>query len=98
MVGALIGFVPEYSKLITAQHEIESLRQQLDVSKRAEATNSFCNRAALFYTETTRNNFTVALDMASKYFTDLRGFTDQTTDAGTRKCLDFAGRHHCRLG
>ena len=81
VVGALIGFVPQHSKLISAQHEVDDLRQQLDVSKRAEAMNSFRNRAALLYVETTRNNFTVALDMASKYFRDLRAFTDQTTDS-----------------
>jgi hypothetical protein len=87
IVGALIGFVPQYSKLTSAQHEVDDLRQRLDVSKRAEAMNSFRNRAALLYTETTRNNFTVALDMASKYFTDLRAFTDQTTDSTLKREL-----------
>jgi hypothetical protein len=80
IVGGLVGFIPEYAKLVAAHHEIENLRQQLDVSKRAEAMNSFRNRAAMLYTETTQNNFTVALGMASKYFTDLRAFTDRTTD------------------
>jgi hypothetical protein len=42
--------------------------------------NSFRNRVALLHAETARNNFTVALVMASKFFTDLRAFTDQTTD------------------
>ena len=87
IVGALIGFVPQHSKLTSAQHEVDDLRQQLDVSKRAEAMNSFRNRAALLYIETTRNNFTVALDMASKYFTDLRAFTDQTTDSTLKQEL-----------
>jgi hypothetical protein len=87
IVGLLIGFVPQYSKLLAAHHEIDNLKQQLDVSKRAEAINSFRNRAALLYTETTQNNFTVAFDMASKYFTDLRGFTDQTTDATLKQEL-----------
>ena len=49
--------------------------------------NSFRNRAALLYVETTRNNFTVALDMASKYFRDLRAFTDQTTDSTLKQEL-----------
>lgn len=87
IVSVLIGFVPEYFKQVAARHEIESLRQQLEVSRRAEAMNSFRNRAALLYTETTQNNFTVALDMASKYFTDLRAFTDQTTDPSLKQEL-----------
>ena len=87
IVGLLIGFAPEYSRLVEARHEIDNLRRQLDVSKRAEAINSFRNRAALLYTETTQNNFTVALDMASKEFTDLRTFTDQTADVALKQGL-----------
>ncbi|MEO6983645.1 MAG: hypothetical protein ABI072_11105, partial [Edaphobacter sp.] len=87
IVGALIGFVPMYSKLATAQTQVKTLNQQLDVSKRAESINSFRNRAALLYMETNQNNFTVALDMASKYFTDLRAFSDQTTDPGLKQAL-----------
>jgi hypothetical protein len=87
IAGVFIGFAPTYSKLIAAHHEIDSLSQQLGVSKRAEAMNGFRNRAALLYTEATRNNFTVALDMASTYFTDLRGYTDQTTDSTLKQEL-----------
>ncbi len=81
LAGLLLGFVPEYSRLVSAQGEIDSLRQQLDVSRRAEAMNSFRNRAALVYIETTQSNFTVALGMASKEFTDIRSFADGTADA-----------------
>lgn len=87
IAGVFIGFAPTYSKLIAAHHEIDSLSQQLGVSKRAEAMNGFRNRAALLYTEATRSNFTVALDMASKYFTDLRAYTDQTTDSTLKQEL-----------
>jgi hypothetical protein len=73
IAGVLIGFVPQYTKLRDAEH-------QLDVSTRAEAINDFRNRFALLYFETTKNNFSVGLTMASKEFTDLRTFADQTSD------------------
>lgn len=88
IVGLLIGFVPQYVKLVEAHHQIDTLRQQLDVTTRMEAIDSFRNRAALIYTQTSLNNFTVALDMASTYFTDLRTFTDQATDVTLKQGLE----------
>ncbi len=90
VVGALIGFVPLQFKLSAAQQETDSFRQQLDVSKRAGAMNSFRNRAALVHAEATRNNFTVALEMASKYFNDLRTYTSGTSDPTLKQNLEDA--------
>ena len=50
IVGLLIGFVPQYVRLVEAHHQIDTLRQQLDATTRAEAIDSFRNRAALIYT------------------------------------------------
>src|SRR5260370_9147929 len=86
--GAVIGFVPLQFKLAAAQQDNDNFRQQLDVSKRAEAINSFRNRAALVHSEATRNNFTVALAMASKYFNDLRANTSETPDPTLKHKLD----------
>lgn len=85
--GFLIGFTPEYFKLTDARHESDGLRQQLNTSKTSEALNSFRNRIALLYIETLQRNFTVALDMASKDFTDLRNFTDKTPDPSLKQEL-----------
>src|SRR5258708_3873501 len=90
VVGALIRFVPLQFKLSAAQQETDSFRQQLDVSKRAGAMNSFRNRAALVHAESTRNNFTVALEMASKYFNDLRAYTSGTSDPTLKQNLEDA--------
>jgi hypothetical protein len=90
VVGALIGFVPLQFKLVTAQQEIDSFRQQLEVSKRAEAMNRFRNRVALVHAEAIRNNYTVALDMASQYFNDLRAYTSETTDPTLKQNLENA--------
>ena len=34
IVGLLIGFAPENPLLVEARHEIDNLRQQLDISKK----------------------------------------------------------------
>ncbi len=80
IAGVLIGFVPQYSKLTDAEH-------QLEVSRRAEAINDFRNRFALLYFEIAKNNFSVALTMASKEFTDLRIFVDRTSDQSLKSGL-----------
>lgn len=80
IAGALAGFVPQYMKLTDAEH-------QLDVSKRAEAINDFRNRFALLYFETAQNNFSVGLTMASKEFTDMRAFADQTSDQNLKMAI-----------
>jgi hypothetical protein len=80
IAGALIGFVPQYMKLTDAEH-------QLGVYKRADAINDFRNRFALLYFETARNNFSVGLTMASKEFTDMRTFADQTSDQTLKTAL-----------
>jgi hypothetical protein len=67
-------------KLTDAEH-------QLEVSKRAEAINDFRNRFALVYFEIAKSNFNVALTMASKEFTDLRAFADQTSDQSLKAAL-----------
>jgi hypothetical protein len=80
IAGVLIGFVPQYMKLTDTEH-------QLDVSRRAEAINDFRNRFALLYFETARNNFSSGLTMASKEFTDMRAFADQTSDQTLKTAL-----------
>lgn len=80
LAGVLIGFVPQYMKLTDTEH-------QLDVYKRADAINDFRNRFALLYFETAKNNFSVGLTMASKQFTDMRAFADQTSDQSLKNAL-----------
>jgi hypothetical protein len=80
IAGMLIGFVPQYMKLTDAEH-------QLDVSRRADAINDFRNRFALLYFETARNNFSSGLTMASKEFSDMRVFVDQTSDPNLKTAI-----------
>ncbi|MEO8052508.1 MAG: hypothetical protein ABI833_19030 [Acidobacteriota bacterium] len=88
IVGVALGFGSQYSRRVAAEQKVDSLQQDLAITQRAAAMNSFRNRAAMLYMETARSNFSVALDMASKYFTDLRTFTDQTRDATLKQELE----------
>lgn len=88
IVGFLAGFAPEYSKVTRANQEAQVLKDQLDACKRAEAIGSFRNRAALLYVDASRNNFSVAGEKASKDFTALRAFANQTSDANLKQALE----------
>lgn len=81
VLGAfLVGFVPEFLKLSTAKSEIAELKQQLDQEKEARTVADFRNSAALLYVQASKSNFSTAGDQATKFFTDLRRFTDQAPD------------------
>ncbi|MEO8025256.1 MAG: hypothetical protein ABI823_02220 [Bryobacteraceae bacterium] len=88
VVGFLGGFVPQYSKASKADGEVQDLKQQLDASRRASAIHSFQNRMGLLYVEAARSNFSVASERASKDFTDLRSFENQTSDANLKSALE----------
>ena len=88
LLGFLGGFVPQYSRVSKTTQENQDLRRQLDAAKKAAAINNFRNRAALLYTEAEKNNFSVASESASKFFTDLRAFASQSPDAPLKQNLE----------
>ena len=88
LLGFLGGFVPQYSRVSKTMQENQGLRQQLVATQRSEAVNIFRNRAALLYTEVEKSNFSVASESASKFFTDLRAFTNQSADASLKRNLE----------
>lgn len=88
IVGFLAGFAPEHSKISRANQEAQVLKDQLDACKRAEAIGSFRNRAALLYVDASRNNFSIAGEKASKDFTAIRVFANQTSDANLKQSLE----------
>lgn len=88
LLGFFGGFIPEHQKLSRAMRANQGLRDQLESSKRAETVGSFRNRAALLYVEAEKQNFSVASEDASKFFTDLRTFTTQSTDVSLKRNLE----------
>jgi hypothetical protein len=88
LLGFLGGFVPQHSRVSQAMQENQELRQQLVATQRSETVNIFRNRAALLYAEVEKSNFSVASESASKLFTDLRAFTNQSADATLKQNLE----------
>ena len=80
LVAFLGGFVPQYLKLSTAKSEIAELKRQLNAETQDRTVADFRNAASLLYFETSKRNFSTAGDQATKFFTDLRRFTDQAPD------------------
>jgi hypothetical protein len=88
LLGFLGGFVPQYSRVSKTMQENQELRRQLVATQRSEAVNVFRNRAALLYMEVEKSNFSVASESASKFFTDLRAFTNQSADVSLKQNLE----------
>ena len=88
LLGFLGGFFPQYSRVSKTMQENQELRQQLVATQRSEAVNVFRNRAALLYTEVEMSNFSVASESASKFFTDLRAFANQSAEASFKQNLE----------
>ena len=88
LVGFLCGFIPQYERVSTLTQTNQDLRHQLDAAKRAESVNSFRNRAALIYSVAAKNNFSLASESASKFFTDLQEFATQSADVSLKQNLE----------
>lgn len=54
----------------------------------ANTLNGFKNRTALLYIEATKSNYSVASGDASRLFTDIRDFTDQSKDKALNQNLE----------
>lgn len=85
LLALLVGFVPEFIQVSTANSEIVALKQQLAQEKQARALADFRNAAAVLYTEAAKSNFSTAADEATRFFTDLRRFTDQAPEPMRRR-------------
>ncbi len=80
LIAFLAGFVPEFLKSSSAKSEIADLKHQLSEEKQARTVADFRNAAALLYFEVSKSNFATAGGQATKFFTDLRQFTDQAPE------------------
>jgi hypothetical protein len=87
LAGFLCGFIPQYERVSTLTQMNQELRNQLNAAKRAESVNSFRNRAALIYSVAAKNNFSLASESASKFFTDLQEFATQSADVSLKQNL-----------
>jgi len=80
LAGFLLGFLPQYSRLSDARSDAASLTGQLTAEKKGRRIADFRNSAAHLYFEIESRNFASASEQASKFFTDLRQFTNQAEE------------------
>jgi len=89
LLGFLLGFVPQYSRLSDSRAEATNLTSQLNVEKHGRRVADFRNRGAQLYFEVANRNFSSAAEQASKFFTDLRQFANES-EGPTRDRLEKA--------
>jgi uncharacterized membrane-anchored protein YhcB (DUF1043 family) len=66
----------------------ESLQGQLANTQSELAISAFTVRSAVVYVQAEKHNYTVAAGNASSLFTDMRSFTDQTSDNNLKQQLE----------
>jgi len=82
------GFVPQYLKASRLGEEAQGLRDQLDRCQSEKKLSDFRSVAGVLYVEVARNNYSVAAEESSKFFTKLREYSMQTPDAGLKSRLE----------
>jgi hypothetical protein len=82
------GFVPQYLKASRLGEEAQGLRDQLDRCQSEKKLSDFRSGAGVLYVEVARNNYSVAAEESTKFFTQLREFATQTPDAGLKSRLE----------
>lgn len=85
VVGFLLGFVPEHFKTSSATQGKDNMQSRLLAAQQEEIVSSFKVRTAVIYIEAAKSNFSVASSQASRFFTDLRKYTDQSSDNALRQ-------------
>lgn len=94
ILGLLAGFVPQHQKNSILRHNNlaltegeASLQNELAKTQARLAISAFTVRSAVVYVEAEKHDYSVALESASSLFTDLRKYTDQSSDANVKQQL-----------
>ncbi len=80
LIGFIAGYLPQNGQLSEVKSQLADLKQQLSGEKQARTMADFRNGAALLYNEVEKKNFSKAGEMATRFFTDLRAYANQTQD------------------
>lgn len=80
VLGFLAGFVPQYNRASGLDTKNSELTKSLGDERQARSLSDFRNRSARLYFELSKSNFDTAGEQASQFFTDLRQFTNQTSE------------------
>lgn len=94
IVGLLLGFVPEYMAKSHLEDKIVSLTDQGNAGQKSLhhtenqlKLNSFALQAAIVSADSDSNNYADASQKASKLFTELRQYVDNTDDNNAKQTL-----------
>ncbi len=86
-IGFLIGFIPQHMKADTAAREKNRAQTQRARAEEEAQVSGFTNRVAVVYLEAEKKNFAQAGSDASKLFTAMQSYSEQTSNSGVRQEL-----------
>ncbi len=90
IAGFLLGFIPEHLSLGTATKDKQSAQQQLSVVQKQEDISNFTVRSGMIYTTAEKHDYSSASGEASRFFTDLRQYTDGLPEGDLKQQLGTA--------
>lgn len=82
------GYVPQYLKASQLSNDAQGLRDQLGACRSEKQLSDLKVEMGVMYVDAARNNFGIAGDESTKFFTELREVVSQTVDAGRKSKLD----------
>jgi hypothetical protein len=85
-----VGFVPQYLKASQLWQEAQGLQDELQKCQFDKKVSDLKVEFGFVYLEVMRNNYGVAAAGSAKWFTELRDFANQTSDAQLKSQIEDA--------
>lgn len=94
VLGLLLGYIPERLKLSYAEQQKDALGQHtqtlqstLHQTQNSLQLNELAVASAVVYAQAEKNNYSLASTSASRFFTGVRSYVDQSDDAAVKNDL-----------
>ena len=88
LIGLLVGFIPCHLKNSYLMEQNRNVQGELFTTRGQLTLSRLAVRSAAVYSEAEKNNFSVASGSASSFFTDLRGFINQSASEPLKQQLE----------
>ena len=86
--GYLLGFIPEYFKNRDLQAQLQNPQKTIDALKLQLQMSELRDAASMMLLELSRQNFGLARDYSSQFYSKLKDVTDAVQDPGIKKSLE----------
>jgi hypothetical protein len=86
--GLLVGFIPTHFDNASLMVRNSQLQSEVDSTRGQLTLSRFTVRSAELYTDSAKNNLSVASSSASSFFTDLRTYIDKSKDVALKQQLE----------